>query len=311
MQLTTAQNYGEIITIVLDSVASQHTKRAYGRSLREFMKWYETLGKPGLTKALVNAYRAQMLENGKSKSAINQALSAIRKLANEAADNGLMDPALAAGIDRVKGVKKQGIRTGNWLTADEAERLINTPIHRHKSDKLTQLKAIRDQAILSVMFGAALRRSEVAALTWSQIQQRDGRWVILNLEGKHGRVRTIGIPAWVKIALDKWAKASGISLGGRVFRSVKQGHEDHVGESMTDQAIYDVVRNHANHIGLTIAAHDTRRTAAALALKGGADIREIQQMLGHASIMTTERYLEPIQSLQVTAGDYIQLSLEH
>ncbi len=59
----------------------------------------------------------------------------------------------------------------------------------------------------------------------------------------------------------------------------------------------------------SLAAHDLRRTAAALALKGGADLRQIQQMLGHASIMTTERYLEPMRSLQVTAGDFIQIEL--
>ncbi|MBK8989912.1 MAG: tyrosine-type recombinase/integrase [Chloroflexi bacterium] len=58
-----------------------------------------------------------------------------------------------------------------------------------------------------------------------------------------------------------------------------------------------------------LAAHDLRRTAAALALKGGADLRQIQQMLGHASITTTERYLEPMRSLQVTAGDFIQIEL--
>ena len=58
-----------------------------------------------------------------------------------------------------------------------------------------------------------------------------------------------------------------------------------------------------------VAAHDLRRTAAALALKGGADLRQIQQMLGHASITTTERYLEPMRSLQVTAGDFIQIEL--
>lgn len=58
-----------------------------------------------------------------------------------------------------------------------------------------------------------------------------------------------------------------------------------------------------------LAAHDLRRTAAALALKGGADLRQIQQMLGHASITTTERYLEPMRSLQVTAKDFIQIEL--
>lgn len=85
---------------------------------------------------------------------------------------------------------------------------------------------------------------------------------------------------------------------------------------LTPQAIYNVVKEHvlaAGHYNrkgeAALAAHDLRRTAAALALKGGADLRQIQQMLGHASITTTERYLEPMRSLQVTAGDFIQIEL--
>ena len=68
---------------------------------------------------------------------------------------------------------------------------------------------MRDQAILAVMVGTGLRRFEVAELTWEHVQQRDGRWAIINLVGKRGRVRSIGIPPWVKVALDSWVQASG------------------------------------------------------------------------------------------------------
>jgi integrase len=113
---------------------------------------------------------------------------------------------------------------------------------------------------------------------------------------------------------------------GRVFRalnkdgslagSVRTKGGGHTDGNVTPQAIYNVVKEHVLAAGHnnrkgepTLAAHDLRRTAAALALKGGADLRQIQQMLGHASITTTERYLEPMRSLQVTAGDFIQLEL--
>jgi site-specific recombinase XerD len=314
-----------IIDLVTQSVDSPHSKRAYGRALVDFLDWYERNGRPGFTKAVVNAYREQLLQEGKSRSSINQALSAIRKLAAEAADNGLVQPTLAYGVERVKGVKQEGVRAGNWLSNKEAEKLINTPIYRWQQEQIPLMKAIRDQAILAVMIGTGLRRSEVANLSWEQIQQRDGRWAIIDLVGKRGRVRSVGVTPWVKVALDKWATASGVT-NGRIFRALNKdgqlaGKVKTKGGYRTDgnlkpQAIYNVVAEHVQAAGYlnragepTLAAHDLRRTAAALALKGGADLRQIQQMLGHASITTTERYLEPMRSLQVTAGDFIQIAL--
>ncbi len=322
-----------VIDLVTQSVDSPHSKRAYSRALIDFLDWYERNGRPPFTKATINAYREEMLQSGKSRSSINQALSAIRKLASEAADNGLVPPTLAYGVERVKGVKQAGVRAGNWLTKEEAEKLVNTPVYRWRREEIPALKAARDQAILAVMIGTGLRRSEAAGVTWEQIQQRDGRWAIIDLVGKGGRVRSVGIPPWVKVALDRWAEASGAqrghsdqAQGKRVFRALNKDGQlagavrtkggRKTDGNLTPQAIYNVVKEHALAAGYinrkgepSLAAHDLRRTAAALALKGGADLRQIQQMLGHASIMTTERYLEPMRSLQVTAGDFIQIEL--
>ena len=314
-----------IIDLVTQSVDSPHSKRAYSRALIDFLDWYDGNGRPGFTKATINAYREEMLQSGKSRSSINQALSAIRKLAAEAADNGLVPPTLAYGVERVKGVKQEGVRAGNWLMKEEAEQLINAPVTRWRQEEIPLRKAIRDQAILAVMIGAGLRRSEVAGLTWAMIQQRDGRWAIIDLVGKRGRVRSVGIPPWVKVALDRWAQTAG-NRDGRIFLALNKDGSlagvvrtkggTHTDGFLTPQAIYNVVKEHvlaAGHYNrkgeAALAAHDLRRTAAALALKGGADLRQIQQMLGHASITTTERYLEPMRSLQVTAGDFIQIEL--
>ena len=225
----------------------------------------------------------------------------------------------------MKGVKQEGVRAGNWLAKEEAEQLINTPVTRWHREEIPLRKAIRDQAILAVMIGTGLRRAEVARLTWGRIQQRDGRWAIIDMVGKRGRVRSVGIPPWVKVALDRWGQTAG-QRDGRIFLALnKDGSLAGVVRTkggtrtdgfMTPQAIYNVVKEHVLAAGYynrkgeaALAAHDLRRTAAALALKGGADLRQIQQMLGHASITTTERYLEPMRSLQVTAGDFIQIEL--
>ena len=112
------------------------------------------------------------------------------------------------------------------------------------------------------MIGAGLRRAEVAGLTFEHIQQRDGRWVIIDLVGKGNRVRTIPIPSWVKVAIDAWAEASGI-LKERVFQRVNKGDRV-MGETMTPQAVRDVVHFYAAQQGYGLAAHDLRRTFAKL-----------------------------------------------
>ena len=112
-------------------------------------------------------------------------------------DNGLLAPELAAGITRIKGVKSKGVRVGNWLSIRQAQTLLNTP-------DVSTKKGLRDRAMLAILLGCGLRRSEVAALTLRHIQQRDSRWCIVDLVGKHGRVRTIPMPTWVKVAIDSW-----------------------------------------------------------------------------------------------------------
>lgn len=297
-----------IIDLVVDSVTSPHSKRAYRRHIERFLAWYEEAGRPGFGKATVNRYRAVLLEDGKSAASVNLALSAIRKLAAEAADNGYLDPARAAGITRVRGVSRRGVRTGNWLTRAQAQQLINTP------DTAT-LKGLRDRAVLALMIGAGLRRAEVARLTWGDVQLREARWVLVDLVGKGNRVRTVPIPSWAKVALDAWGTATAAQLGEapagaqRVFVPVNKGGSVD-GDSLTPQAVYNLVALHAAAAGLDVAAHDLRRTFAKLAHKGGAALDQIQLTLGHSSIRTTEQYLGVEQNLTQAPCDVLGLELE-
>jgi site-specific recombinase XerD len=169
--------------MVLDNVSSPITKRVYNMALDEFMAWFQQEPRPGFTKATVSAWRVSLEERRLGSSSIIVRMSAIRKLAAEAADNGLLAPELAAGISRVKSAKCVGIRVGNWLSVRQAQSLLNAP-------DVTTVRGLRDRAILAVLLGCGLRRSEVAALTFAHVQQRDGRWCIVDLVGKHGRVRT-------------------------------------------------------------------------------------------------------------------------
>src|SRR5260221_6211201 len=199
-------------TLVLDSVSSPITKRVYNMALDEFMGWFQQAPRPGFTKATVSAWRVSLEARGLGWSSIIIRMSAIRKLAAEAADNGLLAPELAQGISRVKSVKSTGIRVGNWLSQRQAQALLSAP-------DISTIRGLRDRAILAVLLGCGLRRSEVAALNFAHVQQRDGRWCIVDLVGKHGRVRTAPMPTWVKVAINAWTSASGL-LAGHVFRSV-------------------------------------------------------------------------------------------
>jgi site-specific recombinase XerD len=290
-----------IVALVLNGLTSEHSRRAYERALLDFLAWHADQGRPPLSRALVQAYKAKLQGDGLSPSTVNLRMSAIRRLAQEAADNGLVDPALAQGIARVKGVKSAGVRSGNWLTQEQAQTLLNAP-------DVTTFKGLRDRAILAVLLGCGLRRSEAAALTLAHVQQREGRWVICDLVGKGNRTRTVPMPSWAKAALDAWVEAAEI-VEGRVFRAVHKGGTVN-GETMSDQAIADVVREYALALGLgDLAAHDLRRTFAKLAHKGGAGLDQIQLSLGHASIQTTERYLGVAQDLTDAPCDRLGLRL--
>src|SRR5215472_5501210 len=190
--------------LVLDSVSSPITRRVYNLGLDEFFAWYTQEPRAGLTKATVAAWRVALEDRGLGAVSINVRITAVRKLAVEAADNGLLAPEIAAGTTRVKGVASKGVRLGNWLSAKQAQALLNAP-------DVTTTKGLRDRAILAVLLGCGLRRSEVAALTTGHIQQRDGRWCIVDLVGKHGRVRTVPMPTWVKVAIDTWTAAGSIA----------------------------------------------------------------------------------------------------
>src|SRR5882762_8785145 len=227
--------------LVLDSVSSPITKRVYNMALNEFMDWFQQAPRPGFTKATVSAWRVSLEVRGLGSSSIIIRMSAIRKLAAEAADNGLLAPELAAGISRVKSAKSTGIRVGNWLSLQQAQALLSAP-------DITTLRGLRDRAILAVLLGCGLRRSEAASLTFAHLQQRDGRWCIVDLVGKHGRVRTAPMPTWVKVAIDAWTSPAGV-MDGHVFRPVNRA-DSLTGERLGEKVVWQMLRLYAAEVGV-------------------------------------------------------------
>jgi integrase len=200
-----------------------------------------------------------------------------------------MAPELAAGISRAKGAKRSGVRLGHWLTAEQAEQFMALP-------DVKTIKGIRDSAVLAILLGAGLRRAELAALDFEQIQLRDGRWVIVDLAGKQGRIRSVPIPPWAHDAVTRWKEAAGISEGA-IFRSVTR-HGGVRPRRISPQGVFMIVKTYSDRFHAMVRPHDLRRSFAKLAHTGHAPIEQIQLSLGHASVVTTEIYLGVKQNLQ-------------
>ena len=185
-------------------------------------------------------------------------------MAYEASDAGLLSPELAAGIRRVKGVKKLGVRLGDWLTAEEARRFWQAP-------DVSTLKGKSDSAMLATVLGCGLRRRELPDLTFAHLQQREEHWAIVDMVGKGGHIRTVPMPDWVKSTVDAWTQAAEITRG-RIFRCVCRAGKCW-GDGVTERVVWHVVKQYAAKTGLAgLAPHDLRRSCAKLCHSAGGRI---------------------------------------
>ncbi len=217
--------------------------------------------------------------------------------AYEASDCGLLSADLAAGIRRVKGLKKIGVRLGNWLLPQQAVGLLDAP------DPET-MKGRRDLALLAILVACGLRRHEAVELNISHLQQREDHWAIVDLVGKAAHIRTIPVPVWVKDLIEDWLHAAGIS-SGRIFRRVSRAGTVW-GDGLSEKVVWHVVKQHATKAGIEkLAPHDLRRTCARLCHDAGGELDQIQFLLGHVSVQTTERYLGCKQRIRNAVNDRI------
>ena len=186
---------------VLNSLTCPDAQRGYRHAIDEFVDWCCSEPRLALNRTVVLRYRSHLESRQLAPGTINLRLGAVRRLAYEAADCGLLSADLAAGIRRVKDLKKLGVRLGNWLTAEQAQSLWRAP-------DCQRLKGKRDRALLALLLACGLRRHEAVALRLDHLQQREEHWAIVDLVGKAGHVRTVPVPDWVRGELDKWLATS-------------------------------------------------------------------------------------------------------
>jgi site-specific recombinase XerD len=284
---------------VLNALGAASSQESYGHAIDEFIGWCCSERRLTFNRTVVLRYRFFLEQKNLPPFTINVRLAAVRRLAYEASDTGLLSPELAAGIRRVKGAKRLGLRIGNWLTIDQVRALLQQP----PSDGL---RAKRDRAILAVLIGRGLRRAELVALKAEDFQIREEHCVIADLIGKGKHIRTVPVPAWVKRTADASTAAAEISVGTIFWRVNRMGK--HWGAGLMPKAIWHVVKGAAQRADIkNLAPHDLRRMCARLCHLAGGELEQIQFLLGHASVQTTERYLGCKQKLHQAVNDNLGL----
>jgi integrase len=161
---------------------------------------------------------------------------------------------------------------------------------------------VPEHAMIATLIGCGLRRAELLALSLESIQRREEHWVIADLVGKGGHMRTVPIPTWLKSAVDAWTAAAEITHG-RVFRAINKAGRVW-GDGMSPKVLWDIVRAASARAGIdNLAPHDLRRTCARLCHLAGGELDQIQFLLGHVSIQPTERHLGLKQKLRIAVND--------
>lgn len=296
--LTTLPSSQVLAMLVVNSVHSPHSRRAYSRCLCEFLEWAK--GRP-LSRETVKEYRTYLEEQGRGSSTVNQTLAAIRAFARESAQAGLIDQQVSDSIASVENIPSRGIRTGNWLTLEQAKALMALP------DRTT-LRGQRDVVILGLLAGAGMRRDEVARVLVSQVCLRDGHPLVVDLLRKKQRVGSIPLPQWVYDHCQEWIRRAQRKPEDPLVCSI--GWDGDRGTALTGFGVWKIVHGYVKQIpgAEDIAPHDLRRTFARLAVKGGCKLDQLQVALGHASLNTTSRYVGAMMDLENSACDCIKLT---
>lgn len=215
-------------TAVLNSLSSVDGQRGYGHAIDEFVDWYCSEPRLALNRTVALRYRSYLEARLLAPGTVNLRLGAVRRLAYEAAESGLLSSDLAVGIRRVKGVRNLGVRLGNWLTVEQSFTLWRSPNGE-------TIKGKRDRALLALLLACGLRRHEAVGLRLEHLEQREEDWAIVDLKGKAGHVRTDPVRGWVMEELRVWLNASGIDRG-KIFRRVtKTGRI--LGEGLTEKEL--------------------------------------------------------------------------
>lgn len=259
---------------LLDSYRSTETRYRYRMAIDAFLS-----SRQPLTRAGVIAFLYPIQVKSWARASIH--VAALKALAKECRLQGVIDDRAYEGVMQYPLPRRpKGVRMGNWLPLDQVKRLLEAP------DTHT-LKGKRDRALLCALVSTGLRGQEVASLTWAHYQSRDSRMCFVDVMGKGGRLRTVPIPTWAAKAIDNW----------RITALQTKRYSKWV-FGVGYYRIHQLVAEYASAIGVRLAPHDLRRTMAKLLRANGAELEQIQGMLGHQSLINTQLYLGGVLELR-------------
>jgi integrase/recombinase XerD len=263
---------------------SHQTLAAYRTDLRAYQAWLSARGRSlaDVDEADIDAFVAHLRGLARAPSTVKRSLVAVRALHRFCALEGAIaaDPAADVALPRVpRGVPKA-------LTEDEVAALIGAVAG-------DEPLARRDRAILELLYGTGLRISELVGLSLADVDLSDG---ILRAFGKGGKERLVPVGRFATRAVESW-----LDPGGRPEvapeRWARRGDAEALflntrGGRLSRQGAWGIVRKYGDRVGLgaRLTPHVLRHSCATHMLDHGADIRAVQELLGHASISTTQLY---------------------
>jgi integrase/recombinase XerC len=279
--------------LAMERNLSPHTVRAYGSDLARFERFLceeflacepETLAPQAVDALAVRSFLAALSRDGLSATSRGRALSAVRSLFRFACREGVLDHNPAAGVRAPKTPK----HLPRHLRPGETEELMEA---RDGDDAL----ALRDRALLELLYAAGLRVGELVSLDWRDL---DLAARVLRVVGKGGKERMVPFGRPAAAALRGWLAAwEGVrALAAEHGVAVDDDQEPvflhHRGGRLSARSVRRVIDRATGEAGIApgVHPHTLRHTFATHLLEGGADLRAIQELLGHSSLATTQRY---------------------
>ena len=262
--------------------ASPHTLRNYASDLRQFARFVAERGGGDsvdvreIDQTTVRMFLVEILKHNR-RSSVGRKLSAVRSFFRFLLERDVIEQDPTAGIR----TPKQEKTLPHHLSVDDMFRLLETPPSGTPA-------GTRDRAILEVLYSCGLRVSELVGLNWNDI---DPALAVVRIRGKGGKERIVPIGRTALAALEAWRDRRKELCRGRLH-DPDAVFLNRLGGRLTARSVARMVDRCVARCGLAtrISPHGLRHSFATHMLGAGADLRAIQEMLGHASLSTTQKY---------------------